>query len=169
MQRSIAILLLPLIAVLLPDLSAADDEAERLQLIERRAQLQEAVRNAQKEQDLLLFRKSMYAADSKYLVLDPAAGKATLWYRNRLLKSIRLTVISRHEHGGKGPEIITLTVRSSWGAKPGYLLFSDRLLLTDGRGPRPKVPAAIRASVSPRDMTSLRSVLDRGSLACLML
>lgn len=153
-------------AFLLGSTTAAEESAERQQLIERRAQLQEKVRALQEEQGLLVFRKRMYSADSKYLILDLSAGKGSLWYRNRVLMNFPLRVLVREQ--GKGADIVAVTEHSSWGEIPRFLLFSDRLVLTTGKGPRSKRAAAVRAAISSRNMTSLLSVLDKGSLAYLL-
>src|SRR5512143_3907319 len=55
---------------------------------ERRALLQK-VEKLKREQDYLLFQKTMYENDSKYLVIDIREKKGHLRYRNRVLKDFK--------------------------------------------------------------------------------
>lgn len=163
------ILLILSLLALLPagNTAQAEENAERHQLLARRSQLQETVQRLQQEQTLLLFRKRMYSADSKYLVLDLSSGRGQLWYRSRLLREFPIRSLDRGETNRARPELAAVTDRSPWEKGPRLLVFADRLVLSAGRRSRSEgTPAAAdRVTLSRRDMTSLFYALDKGSLA----
>src|SRR3989337_2149287 len=73
----------------------AQETDERRQLEKQKKELSAKVESLKREQDLLLFRKEFYSADSKYLILNIPAGKGELRYKNRLLKSFSFALSSK--------------------------------------------------------------------------
>ena len=118
------------------------------------------------EQDLLLFRKEMLAADSKYLLIDLAAGRGEIRYRDRLLKEFRVAV-RRAPRGAAPSGAAALTERRGAGAARRELVFGDVLAIQDRRQRAPG-DGRLRIGVDRRDLASLFAVLDAGSRAYLV-
>ena len=69
-------------AVLLCSVGYGQEGKDRVQLLERERQVRARIELLKREQEFLLFQKELFAADSKYLVLDLRAGTGLLKYRN---------------------------------------------------------------------------------------
>lgn len=144
----------------------AQDADERQRLIERRNRLRARITKLQKEQNFLLFRKEMYAADSKYLVLDPGRGSGELRYRDRVIRNFQLT-----RNGAASPPLrpgaFVLSVREERGGKRRSLVFGNTFMLQTrhARSGGRRETEPVRFVLSSKDMSSLFSALDVGSRA----
>lgn len=145
--------------------SAQDDE-ERQGLIERRDRLLSRVEMLREEQDLLLFQKEMYAAESKYLLLDPVRKTGELRYRDRIIKTFRFSPAGTASRAGlRGAR--ALTARFERAGKRRVLVFGNALVLRTKQGASAAAagPSASQYVLSSRDMASLFYALDKGSRA----
>ncbi|HET7319879.1 MAG TPA: hypothetical protein VFK23_12135, partial [Nitrospirota bacterium] len=75
---------------------------------ERRALLQK-IEKLKHEQDYLLFQKTMYENDSKYLVIDIGKKTGHLRYRNRVLKDFKFQTSKNFPVRSLKPGMLTLT------------------------------------------------------------
>ncbi len=70
-------------------------------LVEQQKQLSAKIDTLTQEQDYLLFQKTMYASDSKYLVINITARTGQLKYKNRVLRDFHFTLQSgKSRHAG---------------------------------------------------------------------
>src|SRR5512135_3234238 len=67
---------------------------ERGKLLEQQKQLSARVKSLKREQDYLLFQSTMYASDSKYLVINISRKSGQLKYKNRILKDFHFERVS---------------------------------------------------------------------------
>lgn len=98
--------------------SGAVDPAERIRVLSKKLEALKA------EQDFLRFKKTFYETDSKYLVLDPAAGKGMMLCRNRILRTFQLEKINKK---AKDPErgIVTMTGKIDGSSRKRSLIFGS--------------------------------------------
>jgi hypothetical protein len=146
---------------------AQPQEADgRQRLVERKARLQDRIEELKREQDYLLFQKQMYASDSKYLLLDLAAGRGELRYRDRILKNFTFFVFRA---GARKPPrgVLTLTAKKETEGRKRTLMFGAALVIETKQKTesRRKGGAALRLALLRKDMASLFYALDAGSLA----
>jgi hypothetical protein len=142
---------------------------ERQRLAEQQKTLSAKIESLKREQDLLLFRKEFYSADSKYLILNIPAGKGELRYKNRLLKGFLFTPSSKARLRDVPVGAATVTKKVEGRGKRHEIIFGTSFIMQvkpkDGR-PSPKDRAApLRLSVSKRDMQSLFYAVEEGSEA----
>lgn len=146
--------------MLLPAMSAfaaAPGDAERQELLDRQKQAAGRIEALKREQDLLLFQKAMYESDSKYLLLDLAAGKGEFRYRNRILKTFSVKGRPRVRHG-----LLALTEKRDGASQKRALLFGDRLAMT-GAGGAPAGRNIPRLVLGKQDMAALFFILEPGA------
>lgn len=137
-------------------------EGERLQ--EQEQLLSQKVGQLKSDQDFLLFEKTMYASDSKYLVIRSAAKKGQLKYRNRILKDFHFTRAGR---GGRLKEGMASVTKKIEGTRErNALLFGTSFSMEGKRGlstpPEPGVP---RLVLSKRDFLSVYYAMEAGAPA----
>jgi hypothetical protein len=101
------------------------DIDEQRQLEDKSARLAARIEALKKEQDLLLFQRSMAGSDSKYLLLDLSLGTGTFMYRNRVLRTFRVTLS---------------------GAKPNQLRKGRHVLTGKTDGPQGKIALVVQDS-----------------------
>lgn len=136
------------------------------QLRAQRNSLRERVETLKDEQDLLLFQQEMYAADSKYLVLDINAMSGRLMYRNRVLKDFRFRPTSSAPAAMPGRGRLVLTRKTGGKKKPYALIFGNALVVQWKRTGVPPREAGIPViSVTRREMKSLFYAVEPGALA----
>ncbi|MDH4163959.1 MAG: hypothetical protein OEW15_14915 [Nitrospirota bacterium] len=115
------------------------------------------------EQEYLLFRKTFYESDSKYLVLELSSARGYLMYRNRILRSFRIErsgrSISAPLHG-----IITMTGKTDSTSKNRTLLFGNILLIQakKNKAGGNKLPVYV---VGKKDLAALYYALEAGAMA----
>lgn len=147
----------------------AQEDTERQGLIERRDQLRSRIGKLQEEQDFLLFQKEMYAADSKYLVLDPHRRTGVLKYRDRVIRTFSFTPDSSASRPAlRGAQALTERIERT--DKKRILVFGNALVLRTKQRTKTAVtgPNARHYILSSRDMASLFYALDTGSRAYLI-
>lgn len=115
------------------------------------------------EQDFLLFQKTFYESDSKYLVLELSAGKGRLMYRNRILRSFNLERTSKRS---KDPVagIIAMTAKTDGASRNRALLFGNILELHSKKNPA-KGGMSAGYRVGKRDLAALYYALEAGAKA----
>lgn len=144
---------------------AAQEQDERAALREQQQALYKKIAILKREQDFLLFRKTMYAADSKYLVLNSKNKTGHLMYKNRVLKDFRFTP-SRNFRGAVKPGMLVLTKKSERKTDRNALIFGTALVIQRKRAVVPKKEARIPAiSLTKKDMLSVFSAVEEGALA----
>lgn len=140
------------------------DEGGRLTA--QRNTLRQRVETLKNEQDLLLFQQEMYAADSKYLVLDINAMAGRLMYRNRVLKDFRFRASSSAPAALPGQGRLLLTRKTDGKKEPHALIFGNALVIQWKRPVVPPGEAGIPViSVTKREMKSLFYAVEPGALA----
>ena len=151
--------------------SGADGNAqktdERRQFAEQQKRLSAKVESLKREQDLLLFRKEFYSADSKYLILNIPAGKGELRYKNRLLKSFSFALSSKARLHAIPVGAAAVTRKVEGRGKRYGIIFGRSFIMqvkAKGAGSLPKDRALPpRLFVSKRDMQSLFYAVEEGS------
>lgn len=141
---------------------------ERAQLRERERKARERIELLRRQQDFLLFQKNLFAADSKYLVLDLRAGRGMLNYRNRILRSFRFTVAGTSVSRGVAPGMFQLTSKLDGGPRTRQLIFGDSRLIVQGKNARfsaGKGTNPVRIRIGSKDLGALFYVLEQGSMA----
>ena len=124
--------LLPVI-LLMPFLMAADGgdavRDERASLEAMRSTLRQKISSLKREQDFLLFQKTMYAADSKYLIIDVKHRTAQLKYKNRLLKDMHFTPSKKFPGRGLRQGMLVLTKKVEGKKDRDALVFGKSLVV----------------------------------------
>jgi hypothetical protein len=144
---------------------AAQEQDERAALQKQQQVLQKQVLLLKREQDYLLFRKTMYAVDSKYLVLNSAKNTGQLMYKNRVLKDFRFSP-SRNFSNAVQPGMLVLTKKSEGKTDRNALIFGTALIIQWKRAIVPKTEAHIPfISLTKKDMSSVFSAVEAGALA----
>ncbi len=148
---------------------AEEGTEERGKLLEQEGRLTARIESLKQEQDYLLFQKTMYASDSKYLVLHIAARSAQLRYKNRILKDLPLRVVSgRIEALVRGATTLTGKVEDP--KERNALVFGSAFLLQGIRPPalRESEPGFVRFALSKKDFSSLFYAVETGSQAYIL-
>jgi hypothetical protein len=147
----------------------AQETDERLQLEKQQKDLRTKIESLKRGQDLLLFRKEFYSADSKYLILDIPAGQGELRYKNRLLKSFLFTPSSKSRLNAVPVGSATVTKKVEGRGKRYEIIFGSSFMMRvrpkDARpSPKDRVSPP-RLFVSKRDIQSLFYAVEEGSKA----
>jgi hypothetical protein len=144
---------------------AAQEQDERAALQKQQQALQEQVATLKREQDFLLFRKAMYASDSKYLVLNSSGKTGQLMYKNRVLKDFRF-IPSRNFPNAVQPGMLVLTKKSEGKTDRHALIFGTALIIQWKRAVVPKKEARIPCiALTKKEMLSLFSAIEEGATA----
>lgn len=147
----------------------AQETDERRQLAEQQKRLSEKIESLKREQDLLLFRKEFYSADSKYLILNIPAGKGELRYKNRLLKSFSFTLSSKARLHAVPVGAAAVTKKVEGRGKRYEIMFGRSFIMQvkpkDAK-PLPKDRSSPpRLFVSRKDLQSIFYAAEEGSKA----
>ncbi len=123
-----------LIVALTPFLLAAADNGqsarnERASLEAMRSTLRQKISSLRREQDFLLFQKTMYAVDSKYLIIDVKHRTAQLKYKNRLLKDMHFTPSKKFPGRGLRQGMLVLTKKVEGKKDRDALVFGKSLVV----------------------------------------
>lgn len=144
-------------------MARADDGAERGALLRKQQLLAQRISELEREREFLMFRRVLQQSDSKYLLLDLAAGTGTLKYRNRVLRSFRMT-----KAGGpkglmrSGP--VMLTEKRDKHGKNRMLLFGNALVL-QGKTALQHQEAGRRYALGAKDLAAISYAVERGTWA----
>jgi hypothetical protein len=139
---------------------------ERQQLLEQERVLRDQEAKLKREQDFLLFQKTMYAADSKYLVLNLSEKTGRLKYKNRVLKKFHFTATKRFSAGTLQPGMLILTKKMEIEKGSHALLFGKSLAVRE-RGdtaPGKKLNASV-VFLTKKDMLSVFFAMEEGASA----
>lgn len=146
----------------------AQETDERRQLAEQQKRLSEKIESLKREQDLLLFRKEFYSADSKYLVLNIPAGKGELRYKNRLLKSFSFALSSKARLLAVPVGAAAVTKKVEGRGKRYEIMFGRSFIMQVkpiNAVPSPKDRTSPRLFVSRKDLQSIFYATEEGSKA----
>ena len=140
---------------------------EQGNLLEQQKQLNARIETLKLEQDYLLFQKTMYASDSKYLVINAKARTGQLKYKNRILKDFHFT--SAGKVGMLKQGALTLTKKTEEPKKGKLLIFGTSLALQVKRVPAAQLPAGLpRFLLSKKDFLSIFYAVEVGAKAYLL-
>jgi hypothetical protein len=138
------------------------DRDERAMLLNREQALRQKIATLKREQDYLLFQKAMYAADSKYLVLNMADKTGSLKYKNRALRNFHFTA-SRNFPGNLQPGMLALTKKAEGKNDRRALLFGKSLIIQGKRIAIPKKTDIPLISLTKKEMLSIFSAVEEGA------
>ena len=142
------------------------EQDERDELLEQQKALSEKIDALRREQDFLIFEKALYAADSKYLIINLGAKKGQLKYKNRVLKDLRFTASANLAEDALKPGTLTLTKKREDPGQRHVLLFGKSLVIQWKRPARSPYAANIpRLSLTKRDLQSLFYAVEEGTKA----
>jgi hypothetical protein len=162
-----AIGLICLLALFLMGADAGDQIRDEYQVPrEQRDALRQRIETLREEQEYLLFQKEMYAADSKYLVLNMAAKTGRLMYRNRVLKDFRFRSANKYPSTMLGRGRLVLTKKTDMKKERHALIFGNALVIQWKRTKVPPQEVDIPViSVTKKEMRSLYYAVEPGALA----
>ncbi len=154
-----------LAAVFLAANGYGQETGERQDLLRKQKELSEKIESLKREEDFLLFRKTFYESDSKYLILNVAAGTGQLRYKNRVLKGFTLSVPS-----GPGDAsvrgMITLTKKEERPGGKFALIFGKSLVIRSKFGRvLPQDAHIARFYLSRKDLAAVFYALEEGAKA----
>ena len=139
---------------------------EQAALREERRALNRRIENLKREQDYLLFQKTMYENDSKYLVIDIGKKTGHLRYRNRVLKDFKFQTSKNFPVRSLKPGMLTLTEKIEGKRDRHTLVFGKSFTVRWKLSAIPKqqtnVPALILAR---KDLLSVYFAVENGALA----
>lgn len=141
------------------------EDEDREKFLERQKLLVEKIETLKREQDFLLFQKSLSASDSKYLIIDLSRKTGQLKYKNRVLKDF---LFSSHNPVGKILQgTIMLTKKIQGTKEPTCLIFGNSLVLQTKRLPiaRTEIP---RLLLRKKDFKAIFYALEDGSLVYIL-
>ena len=142
----------------------AGGQEDRAQLLARQKQLTAKIEKLTREQDFLLFQKTMCASDSKYLLINAASKTGQLKYRNRVLKDFRFASSAGAGRLKQGMVRVTRKIEES--KKRDALLFGDSLVLLGAQAPKEPLARGVpRIRLSKKDFLSVFYAVEIGSLA----
>jgi hypothetical protein len=146
------------------------DGEERGKLLEQQKQLSARIGKLKREQDYLIFLRTMYSSDSKYLIINSSKNTGKLMYKNRVLKDFhfkRVSVSGRVSGLSRGA--LTLTQKIEGARQRKLLVFDKSLVLQGALAPPAELEAAIpRCSLSKKDFRSVYYALEAGAKAYIL-
>ncbi len=157
-------LVLMLIASLL--LMGADNAEQgaddRVKLLEQQRQLKSRIEKLEREQDYLLFQKSMYELDSKYVVIRPASKSGQLKYKNRVLMDFHVLSMSHAGRLKRGALTVTQKIEGPKGRNA--LILGRSVVLLGSHAPAlPPDAGAARISLARKDFRAVFYALEEGA------
>jgi len=146
-------------------IGSAQEAEEGKQLQEQQRVLTKKVDALRKEQDFLLFEKTMYGADSKYLVIHGAAKKGQLKYRNRILMDFRFSAPGRRLKQG----MVSVTRKIEGPRERNALIFGKSFIMEGRRPPSSQFdPDVPHLSLSKKDFLSIYYAVEKGAMAYIL-
>jgi hypothetical protein len=142
------------------------DEARSLQ--ERERHVRTRIEKLKKEQEFLLFQRTLAAADSKYLILDLRTGKGMLKYRGRILRTFNCPLAGKRLPAAFPKKIVTLTGKVDGSPGTRQLVFTDPLLIIQSKHVstgKAKSKEGLRIMLGTKDLGAIFFALEKGSLA----
>ncbi len=154
------------VMVLAVQVAAGEEADERTALIEQRKSLQASIAALTEEQGFLVFQRTMYSTDAKYLVLNLSKKSGRLLYRNRILKDFHYTESKRFSGEHIKPGMLVLTKKSEGAQGRNALVFGNALILQWRRASVPPLEVKIPfITVTKKEMQSLFFAVEEGALA----
>jgi hypothetical protein len=142
------------------------ERGEQAALREQRRALHQRVENLKREQDYLLFQKTMYESDSKYLVIDIREKTGHLKYKNRVLKDFPFQTSKNFPRRSLKPGMLTLTEKIEGKKDRHALVFGKTFVVRWKRSAVPREQSNIPSlSLSRKDLLSLYYAVEDGALA----
>jgi hypothetical protein len=135
-------------------------------LAEKERALQARIVLQQQRQQFLLFEKALSAADSKYLLLDLRAGRGTLRYRNRVLRTFSLTVRPPGAARRLSPGPVRLSAKIDGKPPSRELVFAEPaavIMAAKAGAGASKGRHVPRILLGTRDLASVFHALETGS------
>jgi hypothetical protein len=152
-----------------PFLMGADtgpDTIERAALLDQQRTLRARIEVLNREQDLLLFRKLMYSADSKYLLIDTRRRTAQLKYKNRVLKDFRFQASKDFPGNALRPGRLVLTKKAEGKKDRHALVFGNALIIQWKRSFVPPQEAGIPfIRLTRKELLSIYHAVEAGAPA----
>ena len=153
--------------------SAPRQHEEKLQLEERQAQLAARIEILKKEQEFLLFQRTLAAADSKFLILDLRAGKGMLKYRGRILRNFNFPPVKNPLTPSIPSGPVTLTGKLDGSPGKRQLVFTDPLLIMQSKhlsanNNKGKSKTGLRIALATKDLSAIFFALEIGSQAYIL-
>lgn len=141
---------------------------ERAELLKQQKQLNARVERLTREQDYLVFQRTMYASDSKYLIINVSQKTVQLKYKNRILKVVMFEPVSGRV-GSLKPGALTLTQKIEGTRRRNLMVFEEALVLQGMKAPPAKFKKGMpRFTLSKRNFKSLYAALASGAKAYIL-
>jgi len=136
---------------------------ERGKLLKQQKQLSTRIETLKREQEFLVFQRTMYASDSKYIIINSSAKTGRLKYKNRVLKDFHIKLVSgRASRLTRGALTLTQKIEGAKGSK--LLVFNKSLVLQGKNAPSAKIEAGMpRFSLSKKDFRSVYYAIEPGA------
>jgi hypothetical protein len=143
--------------------NAAENGEDRGTLLEQQKQLSVRIKSLKREQDYLVFQRTMYTSDSKYLLVNISKRTGQLKYKNRVLKDFHFKRVSGRVRGlTRGALTLTQKIEGTRGKK--LLVFEKSLVLQGAFAPATKLDAGIpRFSLSKKEFRSVYFAVEQGA------
>ena len=162
--KKTVMLLLMLSVFLMGAGNGVENGDERDALMDRQKTLQGRIETLRHEQDLLLFQKEMYTADSKYLVLNIAERTGQLRYKNRVLKDLQYTVSKSASIKKLRTGVLVLTKKREGKSSRHTLVFGKDLIIQRKNAAIPTQEADTPSLfLTKKDMQSVFFALEAGA------
>jgi hypothetical protein len=167
-MKSKAACLLLLLSLLFMGMDGnGQEQEERDELLQQQNALKEKIETLRREQDFLLFERTLYAMDSKYLIINLSTKKGQLKYKNRVLKDFRFTTTANLAGSVLKPGTVTLTKKREDPHQRHVMLFGTSLVI-QWKPPATYSTNIPRLSLSKRDFQSIFYAIEEGAKAYIM-
>ncbi len=165
-MKTTAVRLLLLLSLFLTGMNGnGQDSDERENLLHQQKVLNKKIEALRREQDFLLFEKALYAAESKYLIINLGSKTGQLKYKNRVLKDFHF-IASANLAGVPKSGALTLTRKREDPRQRHILIFGKSLVIQWKRPALPAYEARIpRLSLSKGDLQSIFYAVEEGAKA----
>jgi hypothetical protein len=146
--------------------AGAVTQDDRATLEAQQQTLTKKVAMLKQEQDYLVFQKQMYAADSKYLVINLAKKNGQLKYKNRVLKNFAFSVPRKNLARSTQPGMLVLTTKTADAKDRFTLRFGSSFALQWKRDEVVKSVAGVPVlSLEEKEMLTIFLAVEEGALA----
>jgi len=171
-QRSIRTALALAAAVIVLGSSVFGQEGDEVRsLQERERHVRTRIEALKKEQEFLLFQRTIATADSKYLILDLRTGKGMLKYRGRILRHFNCPHTGKYLPAALPKRIVTLTGKVDGSPGTRQLVFTDPLVIIQSKHVstgKAKSKEGFHIMLGTKDLSAIFFSLEKGSLAYIL-
>jgi hypothetical protein len=151
-----------LLILLLIGTAAGGEDHERERLLQQQKVLTGRIETLKREQEFLLFQKTRYTSDSKYLIINLRSKTGQLRYKNRVIRDFPVTAAKTPGRIGEGAAVLTKKIEGS--TRPNALVFGKACILQRKGGvssqPGTNIP---RISLGKKDFNALFYALEIGA------